>query len=174
MKKLAIILLAFTFVAPTYAKIVFGKVNIQQIITTVKQGKNVRAKLQGVFDSKQKVIKSEQEKIKKMQEDYQKQKTIMSADVQRKKEQEMQRAMMQLQQKTVGYQREIQEMEAKLKKPILERVKKVVETVSKQNKVDVVFEVSMTPIVYAKSEVDLTKKVIKLYNQKYPVKSKKK
>jgi Skp family chaperone for outer membrane proteins len=72
---------------------------------------------------------------------------------------------MALQQKTMGFQQEIQNQENELKKPILEKVRKVIEKVSKSGGYDMVFEVSTSPI-YVKEVSDITDKVVKAYNAK--------
>ncbi len=59
-------------------------------------------------------------------------------------------------------------MEQKLKTPILENVKKVVDEVAKSSDVDMVYEAATAPILFAKEEKDLTDEVVKLYNKKFP------
>ncbi len=59
-------------------------------------------------------------------------------------------------------------MEQKLKTPILERVKIIVDEISKSADVDLVYESATAPILFAKSEKDLTDEVIKAYNKKFP------
>ena len=67
----------------------------------------------------------------------------------------------------MGYQKEIQEMENKMKKPILDKVRVVINAVSKNKNVDVTFEASTAPVVYAKNEIDITEEVIKSYDKKH-------
>ena len=110
----------------------------------------------------------EQQKIKKMQEDFQKQSLVMSDSAKVEKEKQLQEAVMKLQQKSLGFQKEIQEMENKMKGPIIDSVREVVTTISKKSKVDVTFEASTAPVVYAKNEKDLTDDVIKAYDKKFP------
>ena len=83
------------------------------------------------------------------------------------KERQLQEAIMKLQQKSLGFQKEIQEMENKMKAPIIDRVRKIVESVSKKEKLDVTFEASTAPVVYAKNEKDITEMVIKSYDKKF-------
>jgi len=59
-------------------------------------------------------------------------------------------------------------MEQKLKTPILEKVKAVVDEVAKSADVDLVYEAATAPILFAKEEKDLTDDVIKTYNKKFP------
>ena len=54
-----------------------------------------------------------------------------------------------------------------MKKPILDRVRAVINSVSKQKNVDVTFEASTAPVVYAKNEIDITEEVIKSYDKKH-------
>ena len=102
-----------------------------------------------------------------MQEDFQKQGVVMNDKAKAKKEQEIQEKIILLQQKSMSYQKEIQEMENKMKKPILDRVKSIIDDVSKSASVDMTYESSTAPIVYAKDEKDLTDDVIKAYDKKF-------
>ena len=151
---------------PAMATLV-GKVNIQHVLVTIKQGKAVRDSLKKDFDSKQKTLKTEEEKIRKMQEGFEKQSLVMNEQAKSKREREIQDKIMQLQQQSMEFQKEIQEKEQTLKKPILERIKEVVDEVSKDAGVDMTFEISTAPIVYAKNHVDLTEKVIAKYDEKH-------
>ena len=48
----------------------------------------------------------------------------------------------------------------------------VIDKISKAEGVDLTFEVASGQLIYAKSQVDITAKVIKAYNKTYPVKKK--
>lgn len=150
------------------AKVVVGKVDVQKVLLTVNQGQSVRDQLKKTFDEKQKILKDEEEKIKKLQEDYQKKLSVLNDKEKIKREKEIQEKIIAIQQKTSGYQKEIQDLENKLKQPILERVKQVVDEVSKSADVDFVYEAATGPILYSKEEKDLTDEVVKTYNKKFP------
>ncbi len=150
------------------AKVVVGKVDVQKVLLTVAQGQSVRDQLKKSFDEKQKILKDEEDKIRKLQEDYQKKLSVLNDKEKMKREKEIQEKIMAIQGKTSGFQKEIQDMEAKLKQPILERVKLVVDEVSKSNDVDFVYESATGPILYAKEEKELTDEVVKMYNKKFP------
>ena len=85
-----------------------------------------------------------------------------------KKEREIQEKIMNIQQKTSSYQKEIQDLEQKLKTPILDRVKTVVDEVAKTDDLDMIYEAATAPILFAKEEKDYTDAVIKLYDKKFP------
>ena len=150
------------------AKVVVGKVDVQKVLLTVSQGQSVRDQLKKSFDEKQKILKDEEDKIRKLQEDYQKKVSVLNDKEKVKREKEIQEKIMAIQAKTKTFQDEIQGMEAKLKQPILERVKQVVDEVSKSADVDFVYEAATGPILYSKEEKDLTDEVVKTYNKKFP------
>lgn len=161
-----IILCVFALANPLYATLV-GKVDVQKILISVKQGKSVREKLKKEFDKKQKTLKKEEGRIRKMQEDFKKQSLVMNDQAKIKKQQSIQAEIIKLQKTSMGYQKEIQALEAKLKGPILKNVRGIIQDISKGAGVDMTFEVSAAPIVYAKDQVDLTDKVIKAYDKKF-------
>ncbi|MBT6324742.1 MAG: OmpH family outer membrane protein [Bdellovibrionales bacterium] len=167
MKKIILFVLAVTLTASAWSSVLIGKVDIQKVLVTVKEGQKVRDKLKKSFESKQSILKKEEEGIKSLQETYKKQSLVMNDQAKTKKEREIQGKIMALQQKSMGFQKEIQQMEEKLKKPILEKVRVIIEEVSKSTGVEMTFEASTAPIVYAKSEKDLTDNVIELYNKRH-------
>lgn len=168
MKSLLITLFALVLSTQAFAKIAVGKVDVQKVLISVNQGTAVRDQLKKAFDEKQKILKDEEEKIRKMQDDYQKKASVLNDKEKMKKEREIQEKIMNIQQKTAGYQKDIQDLEQKLKTPILDKVKTVVDEVAKNADLDIIYEAATAPILFAKEEKDFTDEVIKLYNKKFP------
>ena len=168
MKFLITILASLLFTSSGFAAVSVGKVDIQKVLVSVVQGQAVRDQLKKSFDEKQKVLKEEEDKIRKLQDDYQKKSSVLNEKEKTKKEREIQEKIVGIQQKTSTFQKDIQDMEQKLKTPILEKVKAIVDDVAKSEEVDMVYEAATAPILYAKQEKDLTEQVIKMYNKKFP------
>ena len=166
--KILITSLVLLFSFQSFAGFVVGKVDIQKVLLSVKQGQKVRDQLKSEFEKKKKVLDKEQNKIKKLQQDFAKQSLVMNDKAKLSKEKEIQEMIIKLQQKSLGFQKEIQEMENKMKAPILNKVRDIINNVSKSAGVDVTFEASTAPVVYAKNEKELTDEVIKQYNKKFP------
>ncbi len=166
MKKILVLVAAMMMSAQTMA-IVVGKVDVQKVILSVNEGKKIKETLKKTFEEKQKILKKEEDKIRKMQEDFKKQSLVMNEKAKETKQREIQENIIKLQQKTAGYQREIQELEQKHKKPLFEKIKAVINTVSKAAGVDITIESATAPIIYAKSEKELTDEVIAAYNKKH-------
>ena len=163
---LALLLAVMSYSAS--ASVLIGLVDIQKIITTIKEGKSVQKQLEKTFNDKKTVLKKDEDKIKKAQEDYKKQSMVLAEQARMTKEREMQEMMLALQNKTMEYQKDIQKMEADMKKPILEKLRPIIDEVSKANQVAMTFELSSAPIVYAETKKDLTDEVIKAYDKKHP------
>ena len=167
MRNLFIVVALTLFAISAHAEIVVGQVNMQKIVTSINQGKKVRDSIKGKFDKMQAEIKKDEQGIKTLQQKFQKQSAVMSAQAKQSKGEEIQRKIMALQQKTMQYQKQIQKMEQEKMAPVLKKLKAVIDTVSKSSKVDITVEGGAAPIIYAKKTVDLSDKVIKAYNKKH-------
>jgi len=165
--KFFILVLCLLVSFSTFAETKIAVVNIQKVITSIKEGKSVMKQLEKAFKKKQKELKAEEGVIKKLQKDYQKQSLVLSDKAKLKKETEIRSKIQALQKKTMDYQKGIQNQEAQLKKPILEKLKPVIDSVSKSEKVAMTFEVTASPLVYAESKIDITDAVIKAYDKKH-------
>lgn len=144
-----------------------GKVNIQEILLSVNDAEKAKGELQQMAERLQKQLQEEEAKIQKMQEDYQKQHLVLSDAKKAEREREIQMAIMAIQERSQEFQRQMQQKEDELKEPILERIRVIVEEVSKAEEVDLTFEVSIAPVIYVKSGKNLTPRVIELYNQRH-------
>lgn len=162
-----ILAMVLAFSAQAFGNVKVGLVNIAKVIDTIKEGKSVNTTLKKSFDSKQAKLKKEEEKIMKMQKELEKQSAILTTSAKEKRAVEMRTQFQKVQQMKMKFQKEIQKQEAELKKPILEKLKPVIDSVSQETKVSMTFELTTSPVVYAQEKIDLTDKVIKAYDKKY-------
>lgn len=166
MKKFLVLSIAMMMSFSSFAVSV-GKVNIQEILLSVNDAEKAKGELQQMAERLQKQLQEEEAKIQKMQEDYQKQHLVLSDAKKAEREREIQMAIMAIQERSQEFQRQMQQKEDELKEPILERIRVIVEEVSKAEEVDLTFEVSIAPVIYVKSGKNLTPRVIELYNQRH-------
>ena len=167
-------LMMFVFLSHSVlAEVNIGTVNIQQVLMTIEEGKDVRGRLEKTFNDKKAELKKEEDELLKLREGFEKQKALLSESEQGKKQQDLMERWNGIRKKTEDYQNEIRDMEQQLKKPILDRLQTLVEEISKKEAVDFTVELSSSPLVYVKSRKDITEQVIAEYNKKFPVKKKK-
>lgn len=148
----------------TFAKV--GFVDARKALETVNEGKRVLAKLEGELKKRETKVKAEQDKIQKAQESLRKQAALLSESALASKQQEFQKMMMSYQETAGKMQKELQTLEGDLKKPLIEKMGKVIEEISKAEGVDVTYEALQAPL-FIKSKIDLTSKVIDAYNKQY-------
>lgn len=147
-----------------------GTVNVQKALLAVKDGQKAQTQLQGIVKKEQEGLKKEEEKFTQAREAFEKQALVMNAQAKSKKEKELQEQFMKLQSRSMELQKEISKKENDLKQPILDRMKGLIEDLSKKADVDLTFEESTTPILFSKSSKDLTDDLIAAYDKKYPSK----
>jgi outer membrane protein len=165
--KTFISLFVFLVCSSVWATNVIGLVDVQRILTSIKEGKTVAKQLEKSYNDKKATLKKEEDKLKKMDEDLKKQSAILSDQAKMTKGRELQELALKLQEKSMQYQKDMQKQEQDLKKPILDKLRPIIDEVSKASAVTMTFELSSAPILYAESKKDLTDDIIKAYDKKH-------
>lgn len=165
--KAIILALTLVFSFNSFA-VTIGVVNIQQILFNIKEGQEIKKKLETAFNKKKAELQKDEEKIRKAKTEYDKKASVLSDKAKMRQQQEIQKMFIELEGTRKKYQEEIGKMERELTAPVLEKARKIVSEVAKSEKVDIALDAATTPIFYAKKTVDLTKKSIELYNKKHP------
>ena len=145
-----------------------GTVDLQKVLFSIKEGQEIRKKLETSFNQKKADLKKQEEKLKRSKEKFDKRAQVISEKARLKEQEGLQKMLLALETKRQKYQKEIRDMEAQLTEPVVKKIYATVEKVAKNAKVDLAFEVSTSPVIYATNKRDLTDKVIKQHNQKYP------
>ena len=167
MRSFILVVVLGSFSCSAFAVIV-GTVDMQKIMFTVKEGQKVRAKLEGRFNEKKAALSKAEGKLKKFKQQFDKKAQVMSEVARLKEQGQAQKMILALETKRQKYQQEIRALETRLTQPIADRIKSAVVVIAKKAEVDLVFEVSSTPILYSKNKKDLTNEVIKFYDKKHP------
>lgn len=155
------LLLAASF-AQAEAKV--GYVDMQKAIQSTSAGKKAKDELEKDFNKKKKELEKKEADLKKMGEDLEKKKSVMSEEALAKKQAEFQEEMLKYRDVVGKSQVEIQKKERDLTAPILEKMKKVISKLAKDQGYTMVIENSQM-VLYATSEADLTDAVIKAFEK---------
>ena len=166
--KLSVILLLAFIASIAHAEVVIGLVDVQKVLTSIKEGQGIMKTLEKSFNEKKGTLKKEEERIKKLGEDLKKQAAVLSEQARLTKEREIQESIAKVQGKATDFQRDMQKMENDLKRPVIDKLRPVIEEVSKANGVNMTFELGSAPIIYAENKKDLTEEVVKAYDKKFP------
>jgi len=165
MKKLTSSLIAAMLLfgaAAAHAQVKVGYVDLQKALMSVNEGRKAKSRLEKKVKDKQKAFDRMQNDVKRLKDELEQQAAIMKDDLKRKKVQEYQRKLMELQDFYMGNQRELADAESKLTKPIFERFERILQEIGAKENFTLIFEKNAT--VYHAPEVDLTGRLIRDFN----------
>ncbi|MFT5435248.1 MAG: outer membrane protein, partial [Myxococcota bacterium] len=113
---------------------------------------------------KQQDLDKQQKDLKKMKDDLERQAQLLQESVRRQKARDYQNKLMALQEAYVAHQKELKAKEAKLLKPIFDKLTATIATIAKEKKYSVVLEKN-AGVLYSADALDITDEVIKRYGK---------
>jgi outer membrane protein len=140
-----------------------GYIDLQKAIQDTSAGKKARKELETEFNAKKEELQKKEANIKKMQEDLEKKKSVLTDEVRQQKAAELQSEMMKFQQFYQQSQLNMQKKEQELTKPVLTKMQGVIEKIAKEGGYTVILEKSEQRVLWARKEIDLTEQVVKAY-----------
>lgn len=161
--QLVLISLIFSFGLSVSAKTVF--VDMQFVLQNVKAGKNAKHILSKEFKKKRKLLEKQEKNLKKLGNDLEKKRSILSEIIFLQKQKNLQQKFLKYQQSVKKSQSDIQNRERKLTLPILKNVQRLIASLAKKNNYDLVLV--KQSILWANKKLDITNKLVKAYNKKY-------
>ena len=154
-------LTAFAPAASAESKI--AVVDTQRAIMETEDGLRAQATLKKLFDKRQRELDKKQVDLQKEREDIEKQKDVLSKAALQKRIEKWQREMMSLQGVFVEYNKEMQKKQNELTQPIFQKAMGLIRRLATQDGYDIVVDKQAVP--YVRSDLDLTDKIITMYNQ---------
>ncbi|MFO0597826.1 MAG: OmpH family outer membrane protein [Myxococcaceae bacterium] len=142
-------------------------VDIQRAVQEVDEGKAAKARLQTMADKKQKDFEKEQAALKLELEMYQKQKATMDDKAAGAKELELQKKMVDFQQKAEKLRVEMAESERKELGTIFPKLEQLLGQIAQREGLTMVFDRSSSGLAWAPTSLDLTNELIRMYNNQY-------
>lgn len=165
-RKLRAALAAFSVVSTialgAYAEQKFAVIDSQRAMMETEDGIRLQATLKKLFESKQQELESKQAELQREQADIEKQQSVISQDALRRRAEAWQREMVALQQKSVAYNQEMQQKQQELTQPIYEQTNQIIRRLATSEGYDMI--VDRMAVAYVRSDLDLTDRVIAMYN----------
>lgn len=140
----------------------FGYVDLNRVLNECNEGKAAKAKLEADGKAKKQKLEIMQNDLKKMKEDIDKQRLILSADAMKQKEAEFQQKFLDLQKTSMDFEKEFSEKESTAIKPISDKIQKVIQSIGSTGGFSLIIPREMA--LYSPSGTDLTDRVISDYN----------
>src|SRR5665213_806999 len=146
-----------------HAQAKIAVVDTQRAIMETEDGLRAQASLKKIFDNKQRELDKKQEDLQKEREDIEKQRDVLSKAALAKRVDKWQREMMALQGVFVDYNKELQKKQGELTQPIVQKIMGAIRRLATQEGLDLVVDKQAAP--YVRSDLDVTDRIITLYNQ---------
>jgi len=147
---------------PEGAKVAY--INIQRIANESGEGKSATAKVQAL---NQKKVSELNEKNKQLQADQQKLQaggTVMSDQARGEIEKRIERTQVEIQRATQDAQQEVQELQQELQNEFQRKLMPIVQQVSQEKGIHVLFSAADSGVVWADPGLDITNEVIKKFD----------
>ena len=143
-----------------------GVVDPQRVLSETEAGKKAMDSLASFTKSRQAVIELDEKELRRMEEDFMKQASVLSAAAKKEREEQFRRRMMEYQQKTNQMNREIQEKQKEMLEGFRMRIEKVTARVAQQMGLALVVEKGKGSVtIYHDASLDITGRVIEELNK---------
>ena len=153
--------------APKSADLKIGYVDLRRAVSEVEDGKAAKAQLKKDFDLKQKALDDMQGELKKMKEQLDKQAVVMSEEVKREKQTDLDRKFLEMQNRAMQMQSELSGREQELMRKIFDKMSQVVREIAEAEGFTYVFEKNDAGILHAPAANDLTNELVRKYNARF-------
>jgi outer membrane protein len=153
---------ASSFGKTASAQMKMAVVDVQRAVMQTEDGLRAQATLKKLFDSRQQELNKKQTDLQKQKEEIDKQSHVLSQAALQKKVDDWQKQMVELQTTFVEYNKELEKKQKELTDPILERVLGVIKRLAGQDGYDLI--VDRVTVAFARSDLDLTDRVIQVVN----------
>jgi len=140
-------------------------VDLQKVMVESEKGKEARKNLSDEFEKRKKEISQRQEELQKMKDALEKQTATITPEARADKEKQYQVKLKDYQRVGDDYSAELRQKDQELTQRILKELEEVVKGMGESEKYTLIVEKNHAGILYATPAIDITDKVISLYNQ---------
>ncbi len=168
---LLVALLAVSGCAAGVAKVEgkIGVVDAARVLNETNVGKKAKDSLTIFSKNRQALIEMDEKELRRMEEDFGRQASILSPTAKREREEQFRRRVTEYQQKANDMNREVQEKQKDVLEGFREKVGLMVGNVSKRLGVQVVIDKGKGgATLYSDEGLDITGQVIDAFNREYP------
>jgi outer membrane protein len=159
-----LVVMMFSFGSLTWAQR-WGYVDTKAILEKIPEYKAAEQEVEQISQKWQKELEAMYANIEKMYQKYEAEKVLLTADVQRKREEEIineEKKAKEFQKKKFGYEGELFKLREEKVKPIQDRLFKAIEDISKEKRIDFMLDKSgAVTVLYFNPEYDMTQAVLK-------------
>jgi outer membrane protein len=161
---LVILTLVFAAGSVSAAEVKIGYVDLQKAINASVEGKKAKEQISKKVQEYEGQVDQRKQELQTAKEKLEKEVLLLSDDARASRERDYQQKVKDFQRFTKDIQEELQLVDADLTKKILSGILKAAAQLGADEKFTAIFEKNESSLVYADPSIDLTERVIKLYN----------
>lgn len=170
MKKFLFVVFAFvltlSIASVASAELKIGVVDIIRVLNESEEGKKAVAQLQSMLEERQKTLEEKQKKLQGLKEEFEKKRSVLSEDARKAKEDEIDRLGRELQRTAADYQVELQKKQNEFTQSMFKEIRQLINEYAQKEGYSLILEKADQIILFTTPEVDITDKIISIYNQK--------
>lgn len=146
-----------------------GVIDPQKILNETNAGKKAKDVLASFSKNRQALIELDEKELRRMEEDFVKQASVLSPTAKREREEQFRRRMQEYQQKVTELNREVQEKQKDVLDGFRDKLEAVVAKVAKRLGLQLVVDKSKGgPTIYHEEGLDVSNLVIEEFNREHP------
>ncbi len=146
-----------------------GVIDSQQILDNTNAGKKAKDSLVAFSESRQALMELDEKELRRMEEEFVKQASVLSPAARREREEQFRRRMQEYQQKATELNREVQEKQKIVLDGFRDKVEVVAAKVAKRLGLEIVVDKSKGgPTFYNEASLDISGQVIEEFDREYP------
>ena len=140
-----------------------------RVLNESEAGKRSKDSLAAFTKNRQSLMELEEKELKRMEEDFIRQASVLSASAKKDREEQFRRRMTEYQQKGGDINREIQERQREVLEGFREKVEKIVGRLAQQENIQMVIEKGKGGVtIFSEPSLDLSDRVIEEMNKMFP------
>ncbi len=146
-----------------------GVVDPQRVLSETNVGKKAKEMLASFAKNRQALIELEEKELRRMEEDFMKQGSVLSANAKREREEQFRRRMAEYQQKVTDLNREVQDKQKDVLDGFRDKIEAMCGKVAKRLELQAIFDRGRGgPTMYFDEAVDVSSQLIEEFNKTYP------
>jgi outer membrane protein len=153
-----------TSLASAQERVKIGFIDIQRAISESLAGKRAKDRFQAQVKKAEADLLKEKQELERLKSDLDKKGPLLKDDERRNMEADLQKKFVVYQRNMGDYQQDLRQKEGELTSDILKELEKIVNEVGKADKFTLILERSQ--ILYSDQGIDITNKVIEVYNSR--------
>ncbi|MCB9638337.1 MAG: OmpH family outer membrane protein [Myxococcales bacterium] len=144
-----------------------GYVDLRKALNEVDDGRQAKNKLQKKKSAYQTKLNAQQEKLKREKKIFDRRASILRGEAKRKAQLKLQQKFLELQKTYTSLTRELAQEEAKETRVIFRKMELIIREIAEKEGLDLMLEKTESSILYARSGMDYTNELIRLYNKRF-------